>query len=197
MVAAIVALPAACSSHPKPAATTPQVASVAQQQMCTHRGSDSALTHRASPLDSVQVNVSGYTLKVCYGRPYAKARLIMGGLVPFGQPWRLGANEPTRLFLPFAAEVAGVRVEPGVYSLYVVPQQTSWEVHVNKAVDRWGIPINQQVQAQDVGQGTVPVEALGEPVEQLSLSLVVDNAGTALVVEWEKTRVRIPIRKVG
>jgi hypothetical protein len=120
----------------------------------------------------------------------------MGGLVPFGQPWRLGANEPTRLFLPFAAEVAGVRVEPGEYSLYVVPQQASWEVHVNKAVERWGIPIDDKVQAQDVGKGTVAVETLAQPVEQLALSLVADADGTALVVEWEKTRVRIPIRKV-
>jgi hypothetical protein len=47
-----------------------------------------------------------------------------------------------------------------------------------------------------VGKGTVAVETLAQPVEQLALSLVADADGTALVVEWEKTRVRIPIRKV-
>ena len=168
----------------------------ASQAMCTHRGSAADLAKRPSPLDSVQLTVDGAVLKVCYGRPVAHARVIMGGLVPYGQPWRLGANEPTRLVLPFAAEVAGVRVAPGTYSLYVVPQQTSWEVHVNKAVDRWGIPIDSQVQAQDVGKGAVPVETLAQPVEQLTLSLVAGTP-TELVVEWEKTRVRIPIRKVG
>jgi len=164
---------------------------------CTHRGPAEALAQRASPLDSVQLTVDGAVLKVCYGRPYAKARVIMGGLVPYGQPWRLGANEPTRIFVPFAAEIAGVRVEPGEYSLYVVPQQGTWEVHVNKAVERWGIPIDDKVQTQDVGKGTVRVEPLDQPVEQLSLSLVADANGTSLVVEWEKTRVRIPIRKLG
>jgi hypothetical protein len=119
---------------------------------------------------------------------------MVGGVNPFGQPWRLGANEPTRVTLPFAADVAGVHVGPGTYSLYVVPQATSWEVHVNKAVERWGIPINAEVQAQDVGKGTVPVETLAQPVEQLTLSLVAGST-TELVVEWEKTRVRIPIRK--
>jgi hypothetical protein len=172
------------------------LAGQAPQQACTHRGTAAALAQRASPLDSVQVTVDGTTLKVCYGRPLAHARLIMGGLVPFGQPWRLGANEPTRLFLPFAAEVAGVHVAPGTYSLYVVPQQTSWEVHVNKAVDRWGIPIDEQVEAQGVGKGTVPVETLAQPVEQLTLTLVAGTP-TELVVEWEKTRVRIPIKKTG
>jgi len=178
------------------AAVPAALAAQAPQAGCTTRAAPQALAQRPSPLDSVQLTVDGASIKVCYGRPYAKARVIMGGLVPFGQPWRLGANEPTRLFLPFAAEVAGVRVEPGEYSLYVVPQQASWEVHVNKAVERWGIPIDDKVQAQDVGKGTVSVEALAAPVEQLTLSLVAGSP-TELVVEWEKTRVRIPIRKIG
>ncbi len=120
----------------------------------------------------------------------------MDGLVPFGEPWRLGANEPTRLVLPFAASVAGVRVPAGTYSLYVVPQKTTWAIHVNKAVDRWGIPIDEEVQAQDVGTGTVPVETLSQPVQQLTLRLVAGTP-TELVVSWEKTRVRIPIRRTG
>lgn len=165
-------------------------------QGCTHRGTAAQVAQRPSPLDSVELTVDSAVVKVCYGRPSARGRVMIGGVLPFGQPWRLGANEPTRLILPFAAEVAGVHVEPGTYSLYVVPQQTSWEVHVNKVVDRWGIPISDSVQAQDVGKGTVPVETLGQPVEQLTLRLV---AGTPaeLVVEWEKTQVRIPIRKAG
>ncbi len=170
------------------------LAAQAPQPACTHRGADSALAKRASPLDSVQLRVDNYTLKICYGRPYAKARLIMGGLVPYGTPWRLGANEPTRIFVPFGAEIAGVRVAPGEYSLYVVPDTTTWEVHVNRDVSRWGIPINAQVEAQDVGKGTVPVEKMAQPVEQLSIALVADQR-TEIVVEWERTRVRIPIVK--
>ncbi len=172
------------------------VAAQTSPQPCTHRGTAAQIAQRPSPLDSVQLTIGGATVKVCYGRPSARGRVMLGGNNPYGQPWRLGANEPTRIFLPFAAEIAGVRVEPGEYSLYVVPQQTMWEVHVNKAVDRWGIPIDSQVVAQDVGKGTVPVETLDHAVEQLTLSLV---AGTPdeLVVEWEKTRVRIPIRKAG
>ena len=119
---------------------------------------------------------------------------MIGGENPYGQPWRLGANEPTRLTLPFAAEVAGVRVAAGTYSLYVVPSPSNWEVHVNRAVDRWGIPIDDKVQAQDVGKGTVAVEALDQPVETLTMQLVA-GPPTELVVEWAKVRVRIPVRK--
>jgi hypothetical protein len=172
------------------------LAAQAPQGACTHHGDAAALAQRPSPLDSVQLAVDGATIKVCYGRPSLRGRTMLGGVNPFGQPWRLGANEPTRLTIPFAAEVAGVRVEPGTYSLYVVPEPASWEVHVNRAVDRWGIPIDEPVQAQDVGKGPVPVETLAQPVETLTMQLV---AGTPveLVVEWAKIRVRIPIRKVG
>jgi len=165
-------------------------------QACTHRGTAEQIAQRPSPLDSVELAVAGGTIKVCYGRPSARGRTMLGGNNPYGQPWRLGANEPTRIFVPFAAEIAGVRVEPGEYSLYVVPTATSWEVHVNKAVDRWGIPIDEKVMAQDVGKGTVPVETLDQPVETLTLQLVA-GPPTDLVVTWEKVRVRIPIRKAG
>jgi len=161
---------------------------------CTHRGSEADLARRPSPLDSVQAAIGGATVKVCYGRPSARGRTMLGGHEPFGKAWRLGANEPTRITLPFDAEVAGVRVPAGTYSLYVVLQPSSWEVHVNRDVSRWGIPIDSAVEAQDVGKGTVPVETLAQPVEQLTMRIVTDPSA-ALVVEWEKTRVTIPIRK--
>ncbi len=165
---------------------------------CTFRGAAADLVKRVSPLDSAQVTLAGGTIKLCYGRPSARGRQVMDSLVPYGAPWRLGANEPTRLFLPFAAEVAGVRVDPGVYSLYVVPRAAEWEVHLSRAVDRWGIPIDSVVIQQDVGKGTAKVENLGQAVEQLTMSFgpPLGNA-TEIVVEWEKTRVRIPIRKTG
>jgi hypothetical protein len=119
---------------------------------------------------------------------------VGGALVPYGQPWRLGANEPTTLHLPVAAEIAGVRVAAGSYSLYVVAGERAWEVHINRAVNRWGIPIDAAVQAEDVGKGSVPVEQVTPPVEMLTLSFAAPSGnGTALVVEWETLRVRIPI----
>jgi hypothetical protein len=163
---------------------------------CTHRGTAAELAERVSPLDSTALVVGNSTVKVCYGRPSMRGRVIMDSLVPFGTPWRLGANEPTRLVLPFAATVAGVPVAPGSYSLYVVPHEQTWEVHVNRAVERWGIPIDEQVEAQDVGRGNVAVETLAQPVEQLTIRLVAGSP-INLVVEWEKTRVQIPIKKTG
>jgi hypothetical protein len=165
--------------------------SLVQAPGCARRGDPAG---RPSPLDSAQVTVADAVLKVCYGRPSVRGRQVGGGLVPYGQPWRLGANEPTTVHVPFAAEIAGVRVAPGSYSLYVVASERAWEVHVNRGVNRWGIPIDAAVQADDVGKGSVPVEQINPPVEMLTLRFTPPSGnGTELVVEWEKLRVRIPI----
>ena len=109
---------------------------------------------------------------------------------------RLGANEATTIHVPFAAELAGVRVGAGTYTLYTIPGESRWQIVVNRGVQRWGVPIDEQVRAQDVGSGTVSVERLDQPVETLTLKLAPTTASTTeLVVEWEQTRVRIPIRR--
>lgn len=165
---------------------------------CARRGDARALAERASLADSAQVTVAGAVLKVCYSRPSVRGRQVAGGLVPYGQPWRLGADEPTTLHVPFRAEIGGVRVQPGAYSLYVVGSERNWDVHVNRSVNRWGIPIDAAVQAEDVGTATVPVEPVSPPVELLTLSFApASGNGTELVIEWERLKVRIPIRRVG
>ncbi len=63
---------------------------------CWIRGPADKLAERPSPLDSSAVQLGGGTIKLCYGRPSARGRKVMGELVPFGQPWRLGANEGSR-----------------------------------------------------------------------------------------------------
>src|SRR2546422_9467399 len=70
---------------------------------CWIRGPADKLAERPSPLDSSAVQLGGGTIKLCYGRPSARRRKVMGELGPFGQPWRISANEPTRNHLPCPA----------------------------------------------------------------------------------------------
>ena len=168
----------------------PQVATAS----CWIRGDAAGIAQRESALDSTTATVGNQTIKVCYGRPKLKGRAIFGGLVPYGQPWRLGANEATTIHMPAAGTIAGVPVQAGSYSLYVVPNQNEWRVAINRTAQRWGVPINAAVSGNDVGTGTVVPEAIGQPVEVLTARF--DNAtaqGASLVFEWERTRVRIPV----
>jgi hypothetical protein len=153
---------------------------------------------RASPYDSATVQVGSQVLKVCYGRPSAHGREIYGGLVPFNRLWRTGANEPTIIHVPFTAEIAGVQVEPGSYSLYTEPGQEQWTIIINRSTGQWGheSSYTDEVRAQEVGRGTAATQRLDQHVEQFTIRGEPTGAGADLLLEWERTRVRIPIRVV-
>ena len=163
---------------------------------CWVRGDASDVANRASKHDSVSLALDGGTIKVCYGRPERRGRVIFGQLVPNGAPWRMGADEATAIHVSFPARIAGVSVAPGWYSIYAIPEAKEWRVVVNGNAQRWGIPINDAVRAKDVGSGVVPVEHLNAPVEAFTITLhSTSKSAATLDVEWENTRVRIPVER--
>lgn len=151
---------------------------------------------RTSPYDSVSLTLGGETAKVCYGRPYAKGRAIFGDLIPHGELWRTGANEPTTIHLPFAASIAGVDVEPGSYSIYTEPGESEWEIIVNRSTSQWGHEgqYTEAIRAEEAGRGEVAVQRADAPVEQFTIRTMPAGANEAhLVLEWENTQVMVPV----
>ena len=148
---------------------------------------------RPSPLSETAFSVGGHQGILCYGAPSARTRKIMGGLVPFGELWRLGANEATALHLTGPAQIGGVELQRGSYSLYVIPGETEWTFFLNSAYERWGIPIDEAVRATEVGSFRAVPEAMETPVEKLTFRFEASADGTMgdLVMEWENTRVKV------
>lgn len=154
-----------------------------------------SLADRRSPADSAETRLGSTRVKLCYGRPAARGRAIMGDLVPFGEPWRMGADEATALRVERPVRLGDVRLEPGWYSLYATPEPDAWTVTVNRIADRNGLIIDEWVRAHDVGSFTVPVERTGDHVESLTMRFEPGGAESALLlIEWERTRVRVPVR---
>lgn len=155
------------------------------------------LAGRKSPLDSLAFSVAKQPVKVCYGRPSSRGRVMLGGEhVPYGKLWRTGANEPTIFSAPIPLTVAGLRVAPGVYSLYTVPAAKEWEVIVNRSISQWGEESNytDKVKAQEVGRAKVKSETVTSPVETFTIRAEPAGDDATLVLEWEKTRVKIPFK---
>jgi len=153
---------------------------------------------RASPLDSITFSVAGKPVKICYGRPSLKGRVMIGGeAVPFDTLWRTGANEPTTVYSPIALDVAGVTAPAGKWTLYTVPGETEWQVIVNKSTTQWGEESNYAgaVRAQEAGRGKVAAESVKAPIETFTIRAEPgEGGGVTLILEWQRTRVRIPIK---
>jgi hypothetical protein len=182
-------VPAPALSPPLALSTDPACVTMNTRQL--------PLDTRKSPLDSVSFTVGGKTVKVCYGRPSLRGRQMLGGeAVPFGQIWRTGANEPTMIHTTSPITVAGLKVPAGSYSLYTVPGRTEWEVIVNRSTTQWGEEsgYTDEVKKQEIGRAKVSAESLSAPVETFTIKAdPASGDAKALVLEWEKTRVRIPL----
>ena len=184
----------------------------AQEDMsCIVRSDMVPLEGRLSPLDSLTFRVAGQEAKICYGRPSSRGRTMIGspaiggavnqmGVIPFGKIWRTGANEPTLLRTPVALVIAGVSVPAGTYSIYTVPGEAEWEIIVNRSYSQWGHEgsYTDDVRAQEVGRGNVSSERTESHVETFTIRAEDLPDGTVhVILEWERTRVRIPVSPGG
>jgi hypothetical protein len=143
-----------------------------------------------SPADTVRAQAAGANLSVAYSRPAARGRTILGGLVPFGQVWRTGANDPTVLETTRPVRVGDLRLEPGKYELLTIPGRSSWELIVNRAAAPGAAA---PATAQEVGRATMTARALNDYVERFTISFIPAGGGATLELRWENTAVSVPI----
>jgi hypothetical protein len=154
------------------------------------------LATRKSPLDSLSFKVGPASVKLCYGRPSARGRTMLGEEIRYGKLWRTGANEPTMIHTTGPLVIAGIAVPAGSYSIYTLPDPKQWHVIVNRSITQWGheSQYTDAVKAQEVGHGTASSSAMSSPVETLTFRTEPGTAGAVnLLLEWEKTRVTIPV----
>jgi hypothetical protein len=126
--------------------------------------------------------VGGVTVTIDYGRPEVRGRKVWGGLVPYGQIWRTGADEATTIRFDRDALVEGQKIAAGTYALFTVPGESAWVIVFNKTADQWGA--YDYKQADDVLRVSVE-PAAGEMAEALEFALGADR----VTLRWEKVAV--------
>lgn len=199
--ALLLLLPACAQEAAEEAASDMEMAESEEMAMEPDCFVSGDLEGRLSSLESASTSFGDVMVKVCYGAPLRRdpnnpevTREIMGALVPYDAPWRMGANEATAIYLSAGASVGGVALDAGAYSLYATPTMGDWTVHINSVNERWGIPIDPGVTANDVGSFMVTPGMVEEAVDQLRYSFMEAEGGADLVMEWEQTSISIPIR---
>jgi hypothetical protein len=75
---------------------------------------------------------------IVYHRPLVDGRKIFGGLVPYGEVWRAGANENTLITFPNDVTIEGKPLAAGTYGLHMIPNQDQWTVVFSKMHTAWG-----------------------------------------------------------
>lgn len=154
-------------------------------------------TKSYSPEDTVEYNSSDLHLEVFYNRPYKKDREIFGGLVPYNEVWRTGANEATTFTTSKDILVDGSPLPAGTYTLWTIPMEDSWKVIFNSEMYPWGITADKlpsRIADYDVLTIEVPVRKLKNPVEQFTINFEEQREFINLNLAWDQTLIRVPIR---
>ncbi|MFL5582481.1 MAG: DUF2911 domain-containing protein [Gemmatimonadaceae bacterium] len=144
----------------------------------------------ASPRDTTRATVAGARLLVDYGRPSKRGRDIFPGLQPYGQVWRLGANEATHFTTSREIMIGDKRIPAGRYTLYAIPDSTRWTLVVNKQTGQWGTTYTP---SQDLVRIPMTVRYLKTPVETLTVAITPGRPRAAFVVRWDDVEATAPI----
>ena len=147
---------------------------------------------RPSPFAKVWQVVGLTEITVDYSSPGVKGRKIWGGLVPYDQMWRAGANSATKVTFSKDVTFAGKPVPAGSYSFFLIPGKAEWTVVLNKKADQGGTMRDYKAD-QDLLRVQLKPQAapFRERLAYLVTNFTDDKA--SLDLEWEKLRLSIPI----
>lgn len=139
---------------------------------------------------SPHVTVENKDIKVVYGQPSKKGRVIFGTLEPWGKVWRTGADEATEITFKKDVVFGGKPVKAGTYTLFSIPDAKTWTVILNGKTGQWGAYDYEKNKGEDVASVKVARETLKTPAEKLTFTL----PGNAVVFEWDDTKVSVPVK---
>jgi hypothetical protein len=149
------------------------------------------ITPQASQKASISQRIGLTDIEVVYHRPTVNNRVVWGGIVPYDQVWRAGANENTTISFSTDVMVENKKVAAGTYGLHMIPTKNTWTIILSKDNAAWGSFFYNE--KNDAVRFTVnPIandfqEWLSYSFDQLSAK------ATTLTLKWEKLSIPIKI----
>ncbi len=134
---------------------------------------------KASPAAVASGKINGATISINYSSPSVKGRQIWGGLVPFNEVWRAGANEATTFETDKELTIEGSILPAGKYSFFVIPNEKECIIIFNKEVKQWGA--YKYKEKEDQLRVTVKQQIANSTAEKLIYTINENN----IVLSWE------------
>jgi hypothetical protein len=131
--------------------------------------------------------------RIIYGRPLKNGRTIFGGILKYGEIWRLGANEATEIEFFSSVKIAGKSIAKGRYSLYCIPEENKWTLILNKDNFSWG------AYTYDIKKDVLRVEMVteknSETIDPFTIYFDDVKTGANMIFLWDDFKAILPISK--
>jgi len=93
---------------------------------------------KQSQKQEVRQTVGDTTVSIVYSRPNVRGRKVWGGLVPYNEVWRAGADENTTVEFTRDVTINGKALPVGKYGFHVLPTENEMTLIFSKDNDKWG-----------------------------------------------------------
>ena len=122
-------------------------------------------------------------VKIDYGQPHARGRVVPAELQKDETIWRTGANASTTLTTDVELEVGGRRLAKGAYSLYTIRTAGGYQLIINANTGQWG---TEYVKDKDVARVPLTARTLGTGLESMQIALAPSGKGPngKLTISW-------------
>ena len=147
-----------------------------------------------SPRDTTRATVSGATIEIDYSRPSKRARVVWGGVVPWSQIWRTGANRATHFTTDKDLSIAGVAVPAGRYTLFTWPTPDETQLVISRQTNQWGTVYDS---TNDLARIPMREMKLNEPVETFTIVVEEQERGGIIALDWDDRRYWVPFEVAG
>ena len=150
-------------------------------------------TPAPSPGAELKQTVGLTDVTIVYSRPSVKGRTIFAadGLVPYGKPWRLGANAATKFSFSKDVKLGGQDMKAGDYAVLAMPGATEWKfMFYPYESGNWGSYVDKDPAATVVAKA----QTWDYNVETM-LFLINDVTANGADIQfyWAKTMVSLPL----
>lgn len=128
--------------------------------------------------------------RVIYSRPHLQGRRLFNGILKYGEPWRLGANEATEINFYSDATIQDKKIKAGRYILYCIPEADKWTIVLNSNIDSWGLHPDA---SKDIAKFTIPATTTANSIEFFTIVFQRTATGADLFMAWDNVEAKLPL----
>lgn len=131
-----------------------------------------------------EFTIGNTVFNVSYGSPQRRGRDLFGGIVPFGERWRTGANRATHFKTSSDLQFDGVEMPAGEYTLFTIPEKEGGILIINKQTGQNGRTYDQ---SRDLGRVPMTVSKKEDSTEGFTIEVLEDDGNGVLKLIWGNT----------
>jgi hypothetical protein len=146
---------------------------------------------QASPKETRSITIGFTTISFEYNSVGIKGRDIWGGLVPYGEVWRTGANKNTLFTVTDDVLINGKELKAGSYGMHTIPGEEEWVIIFSNFSEAWGSYFYDE--SEDALRITVTPEAMDSKYEWMKFSFS-DYTDTSVDISLKWAHLKVPFK---